>query len=604
MLPFPLPADVAAAMGWNQLPQGSPKGKRGADTIIESGSSRIASNQQANVNQLPARHHMKELSGFQTEIARLAARMKKPHIASADARFPIFVLLTSREGLEAQYGIGHVAEIDKALQQAVKTCRKMRHWDACLIYADDAKSAEVYGIAPADSNAPWALKNFIKDLDEAMRQRGEMIGALLLVGGAQVVPFHNLPNPVDDMDTEVPSDNPYATADENYFIPSWPVGRLPGSSGNNPQPLIDQIHGMIQVREKSYKKTNLFTRWLQNLLHRTRKRLSFGYTAEVWRRASNSVFRPIGKPHTMVISPPVGSKLIGKYQKQASKLAYYNLHGLEDTSEWYGQRDPLETTSGEDYPVALRPQDIVNSGRAPQIVFSEACYGGHILGKRVEDAIVLKFLASGTQAVVGSTCTSYGSITTPLISADLLGKLFWNYLKEGYAAGPALQRAKIELARQMDKRQGYLDGEDQKTLISFVLYGDPLAQAPQFVNGAKSSKRLLPQVGKINIICDKSSSNEAAPLQISQEVMSQVKGVVRQYLPGMAGARIQISAEHTHCNGHNCPTNQIGGGSQLHARRRVVTLSKSIKAGRLSHPYFARITLNEKGKVVKLAVSR
>mgnify|MGYP001081235206 CR=1 FL=1 len=71
---------------------------------------------------------------------------------------------------------------------------------------------------------------------------------------------------------------------------------------------------------------------------------------------------------------------------------------------------------------------------------------------------------------------AYGSIAAPLAAADLLGHTFWRYLHEGFPAGEALRQAKIHLASSMSQRQGYLDGEDQKTLISFILFGDPLAQ--------------------------------------------------------------------------------------------------------------------------------
>ena len=39
-----------------------------------------------------------------------------------------------------------------------------------------------------------------------------------------------LPNPTDDADPDIPSDNPYATADDNYFVPEWPIARLPTSA--------------------------------------------------------------------------------------------------------------------------------------------------------------------------------------------------------------------------------------------------------------------------------------------------------------------------------------------------------------------------------------
>jgi len=76
------------------------------------------------------------------------------------------------------------------------------------------------------------LKLALADLDAALCKRGERIGALLIVGGPEIVPFHRMPNPVDDQDVDVLSDNPYATCDSNYFVSEWPVGRLPraGSS--------------------------------------------------------------------------------------------------------------------------------------------------------------------------------------------------------------------------------------------------------------------------------------------------------------------------------------------------------------------------------------
>ncbi len=118
------------------------------------------------------------------------------------------------------------------------------------------------------------------------------------------------------------------------------------------------------------------------------------------------------------------------------KLGYFNLHGLPDALEWYGQRDPDDLDDGPDYPIALRPQDIgkngkVNGNSTPQVIFSEACYGLHIQEKDVDEAIAMRFLKSGCKAVIGSTCMSYGSISTPLIGADLLGYAFWNFLHDG-----------------------------------------------------------------------------------------------------------------------------------------------------------------------------
>jgi hypothetical protein len=465
----------------------------------------------------------------------------------------------------------------------------------------------------------------LTDLDDSLGKQGAMIGALLIVGGPDVVPFHHLPNPTDDVDEDVPSDNPYSTCDENYFIPDWAVGRLPGGCGNDPKPLLQMLAEIsAHHHAEEISRANWLRRWFTSVLNlfmppKWRQRSSFGYSAEAWRRASWQVFRPIGEPRDMITSPPEGIE-IGTILP-TSLLSYFNLHGVVDAAQWYGQRDPLASTDSEDYPVALRPQDVINSGRAPNIVFSEACYGAHILEKNIDDAIALKFLTSGSKAVVGSTVMSYGSINTPLIAADLLGQSFWNALKEGYPAGEAVRRAKIHLAKEMHHRQGYLDGEDQKTLISFVLYGDPLAQAEaaprndiklrELFSLSGPSRKAVIRIPKsttdIKTVCDRSDMPGTSE-PIPPEVMTHVKQVVAQYLPGMAGAQFTLSHEHATCygGGHQCPTAQLAGN--YHAKgeslRQVIVLSKQMINDHHVHHHIARLRLDREGKVLKLAVSR
>jgi hypothetical protein len=250
--------------------------------------------------------------------------------------------------------------------------------------------------------------------------------------------------------------------------------------------------------------------------------------------------------------------------------------------------------------------DIKNSGRAPRIVFSEACFGANIINKSVEEAICLKFLDSGSQAVIGSTCTSYGSLTTPLIAADLLGKAFWNFLQQGYPAGESLRRAKIHLAREMNKRQGYLDGEDQKTLISFVLYGDPLAQSGMAGDQAQEKSAFSPAFNpdRIKTVCDK--ANPSAENQIPPEMIKQVKGIVQHYLPGMENANLVYAKEHIHCQGHHCeaPNLIASANAKQGPSRQVITLQKEVTYQAKTHTRHARITFSADGKVTKLAVSR
>jgi len=656
-LDTPIPADILTAIGWNQLSEGKTDHTSESGEISYNQNDRSSmpnpspesvissvgtfSTQKGKISKTDQRSFPdfdgipESLRSIQEELELVADRLKQNYLARADGRFPVYIVFTTREGLENQYG-SQLISLENSFQELVSAIRKRSDWGAELVYADDPKNMGAFGLQPAKFDDPWALKLALADLDSALARRGEMIGAVLIVGGPEVVPFHKLPNPVDDIDDDVPSDNPYATRDENYFIPEWLIGRVPGGTQKDIEPIqkiittITERHTKIADTQPWYRRiwNRLSTRINYHFIPKPHRiRPSWGSTAAIWRRASVSVFRPIGPPHAIQISPPAQVDIANSHDDilPASRLGYFNLHGLPDASEWFGQRDPSESGSDGtdiDYPIALRPQDVINSGRAPQIVFSEACYGAHVLGKNIEESLALKFLVSGSHAVVGSTCTAYGSISPPLIAADLLGHTFWKYLREGLSTGGAFRRAKIQMAREMLRRQGYLDGEDQKTLISFVLYGDPLAQFTDDEHLSKSVYRPLKRPSKMRTICDRASGEcrvVSEDQAIPSDVMAQVKFVVEQYLPGMKDARVSFRNEDAGCSKScsNCLSGQLQDKKIKinKSGRKVITLSKKVPASSgnhtprnndtmLVHRHYARLTLDRYGKLVKLAVSR
>ena len=658
-LKISVPASVAATMGWNQLAPGekTPPSTSGTANVVgpavtlgaafgestQPGSAKCAdeistgqSDRSVPKNRRPASSTKipETLRPIQEELERIGVRLNRRGISRVDGRFPIYIIFSAYTGLESLYGPFGAAQIEEEMRRLADAVQARPGWGSLVFFADDPDCTTWYKIKPAKPNDPWELKLALSDLDAALAKRGERIGAVLIVGGPDVVPFHHLPNPVDDDDLDVPSDNPYATRDENYFIPEWPVGRLPGGETKNPALLLASLRQVADHHVAQITRQKWYMRWWESLtsrLHRRQEggRPSFGYTAAIWRQASISVYRPIGEPRSMLVSPPMG---VNGSSSQAShrngscgtgllplaRLGYFNLHGLADAAEWYGQRDPADDhQNGPDYPVALRPEDIGASDQqsdgvyrhnrcAPQVVFTEACYGGHILGKSQEDALALKFLAAGSLAVAGSTVMSYGSVSTPLIAADLLGQSFWNFMRDGLPAGEALRRAKIHLAREMHHRQGYLDGEDQKTMISFVLYGDPLAQPQRIERSPKNVARPIKLPSNVKTVCDRVIEPENSQA-VPDEVLKYVKHVVSQYLPGMEDAQLSFSTERAECHapGHTCPTSQIKSRPLTRQPdRHLVTLSKQVQRERHVHPHYARLTLDGQGKLVKLVVSR
>lgn len=636
-LNVPIPANIAEKLGWNRLAaradsqtaipaQGlydKDEKKRPSKPIISS-----KTKEQENI-QNPIQEATQKTSqstpmaaekaipdwvkATEKEFEKVARHLKQPGITSADGRYPIYVIFSTRSGLRTQYGDQTMGVLDKELQSLAETIKKRVGWGSLVFYPDDIETTGKLGMKTTATIDPWKLKLAINDLDTSLAKKGGRIGAMLIVGGSEVVPFHRLPNPTDDADEEVLSDNPYASLDSNYFVPEWPIGRLTGEKGSDAGLLLQQIRQAVRYHAQGTKKPkgiqsfSFIYALLQLLFKRdTTPSLgnAIGLTASVWRRSSLAAFRPVGEGKSLMVSPPVVSSQVDSQKVVTSQLGYFNLHGLAETGEWYGQRDPLELTSGPDYPVALSTGDLPKNGHSPRVVFSEACYGGYTLDKTEKTSMAMRFLSIGTSAVVASTGIAYGAASTPLVGADLFGYLFWSSLKEGYSIGDAFVKAKTELVNEMNKRQGYLDGEDQKTLISFVLYGDPLVTYDAKQVNSKQMLRIQ-QVANIKTICD-NEYEVTNPQPINEKFIAQAKQAVSPYLPGLEQAEIQVSSQRVATEGKNHRKSGLGQriGQKQIADRTLIIFKRKVQFGEHTHFNYARVTMNRDGKLMKMAFSK
>jgi len=617
-LDIPMPAAVAALLGWNQLP--------GTTLFTAPEAAQEPPIQSIPAPDEPLIGETQDQSVLTDEVLqeldKIAHSLKQPHLARSDGRFPVYIAWSSRQGLIQQYGQAGFEALDRALQELVQAVGKRAGWNAHLLYADDPRSAAALGIKPVSARDAWQLKLSLAALDQALGKRGMMIGALLIVGGTEIIPFHKLPNPVDDPDIDVPSDNPYATRDENYFVPDWQVGRVCAGTGRDAQVLVDMLARMLERHQQQPLKEKPWrVRFLDALLGmispaQRRRKSSLGCTAAIWKEASVAVFKPIGGAEDLFVSPPFDADGFANGSLVPARLGYFNLHGVEDAPEWFGQRDPRqalgrnvqEWLAEDDYPVALRPSNLHGNEDVPEFIFTEACYGAHSIGKEVDEAMSLKFLSLGSQGLVGSTCTAYGSVTTPLSAADMLGYTYWQYLKDGLTAGEALRRAKVDLAAEMHQKQGFLDGEDQKTLIQFVLYGDPLARLDSSQPKRRSAQELARPRQALAVKTVQEQPQAGASQALTSDALDAIKGAVAKYLPGMEDAQMSLSEMYPELPVQ--PTKRLNGkpAAKLYAAeslpRRVVTLHKRVAGKSITHQVVARFTIDEDGEVLKMTVSR
>lgn len=336
-----------------------------------------------------------------------------------------YLIISGKEALNKQ--IGNTKEIEAAIKKYIKS---KPDYDIKFLYYDQNNIFKVR------KTIKTAAK--IQDFVCKIEAKWGNIDFLMLLGGDDVIPFFRLQNPCDDEDNWVCSDNPYASRDDDYLIPERACSRIPDNS--SAEFMIKQLSKPV-----------------------TGYQSSFGLTAKIWKKASVEVFRMIGDKKKLKISPPVSADNFDEKWLQSKRYLYFNVHGSKVASNWYGQ-------DNNDYPVAL---SIGNVEKACTIVMSEACYGANILNKGSDNALCLHFLDQAkTAAFCGSTTIAYGPAEPPSGEADLLAKYFFEYTDQGLTTGEALKNAKVDLARKVLRMNGFLDDDDQKTLLQFVLYGD------------------------------------------------------------------------------------------------------------------------------------
>jgi hypothetical protein len=242
------------------------------------------------------------------------------------------------------------------------------------------------------------------------------------------------------------------------------------------------------------------------------------------------------------------------------------------------------------------------------IIFTEACYGANPYSGRPDDSMALSAIQQGCALYIGSSNTSYASFAAPLVAADLLAALFWKAIASGQPGGAALQQAKVELAQTVMDRTGFLDVEEQKTLTSFYLYGDPALPLLCRPNRPhiETLRQLVTKTTQASIY---QISGKALPRQAPDPtVLDAVRHLTEPFLQG---TRETLTVRM-------CPlvlTNRVSGlnGSHLHMRAKHlgnvpdqwhVTVSKTEREHGIRHSKIVTMMVAKGGKVLRTHVSR
>jgi hypothetical protein len=361
------------------------------------------------------------------------------------------LIVTARNPLQVSYGSQGYAQVRAALDAWANV------EGHSVLAVDDAEDMQRFGL-DARSNNPADVQLAIRSVAATYPK---VVDAVLVAGGPSVIPFWTLSNPVTsrttDPDVTVLSDNPYGAIAETmkeYLAPSRVVGRLAVPDGAS---------------------ASQFVAMTQGLPHRTGttpagKQGAALVVNQDWVDYSQRVAQTMPEPQTWWLSP--GFELDADSEQAAARaILYFNLHGFSGDSDWQGY-----STIQRSFVSAVTPDGLDRSFVAGAVSFAECCYGAQIAGRTPNNSCALKLVQEGA-SFIGATGLAFGSyIASDLVleDADFLARAFFQELGAGAPLGGAMQQARnAYLSDSTEAQSGEIWQCKQKTLLQFVLYGNP-----------------------------------------------------------------------------------------------------------------------------------
>jgi hypothetical protein len=310
------------------------------------------------------------------------------------------------------------------------------------------------GVAAATLEAA-ALVAQIRAAADALSTRGAIIESVWIVGGPRVVPFASLPNPMRDRDGPLFGDGPYALMSAGEPLARWPVGRTPDADPEQPGLLAAQLRRIAAAHAAGPRAAGPV----------------LAISAARWAAVTERVIAGIAGAE-LHLAPSREPGLVDRGSLEAAHVIYCNLHGIRTGDAWYGQA-PGDT----ELVPALRPDEV--AGRLDDaVVITQACFGARLAPVGDGPTLAAALLGAGARGLFGALGLTYGAPDPPPGESDLLARALLEALRApGARLGPALLAAQAVNLREILRRQGAPDADDLKTLLGFMLYGDPLLPA-------------------------------------------------------------------------------------------------------------------------------
>jgi hypothetical protein len=392
-------------------------------------------------------------------------------------RQSIKLCVTVKRRLKCKYDPAALEQIKAALKRWIKADAE-RGIRTIYIAVDDHAAMKKRGVQPVSGKvtAP-KIKRAIDDLWKRLAPE-----YLVLFGAHDVVPMFEVSNPDydpgGDTDKTLLTDSPYASSfpflsgkRRSYMVPDRVIGRIPDMVSEP-----NKCHKVDPMWLLSYLKTATF--WTSNPANLYTE--TYAICAEQWQSAGEQCMQYITRPtRELLISPPKSDTSSPARKRLSARLHMIKCHGSPGQATFYGYPQQPDSALSKEREDALFKPAITSATLRPRlkpatVVATACCYSAQIFFDPHTWPLASTYLRKGAFGFLGSTKQTSNNV----FNMDWADRIVTDYLKMvlgGASIGRAFLDAKqLYLSRLIFGRHPYgLDHGDEKTLIEYVLLGDP-----------------------------------------------------------------------------------------------------------------------------------
>ena len=437
--------------------------------------------------------------------------------------------ITCRARLAKKYDAHALARIDKAIARWV-AADDVRGIKTIHLAVDDAKAMKAFKVPPVKGSVTAAKVK--KALDALVARLSP--DYIVIVGADDVVPLFRVHNPSaeenGDDDDVVPTDNPYACSKPftakvlaSYLVPDRVVGRIPDLPGAaDPAWLVDYLDHA--------------TTWAARPASAYAKGLLV--CCDSWRGSGRECAKTLGQASKdLLVSPPIGDASTQTRKRHGALLHMIKCHGTDQDSWFYGEKNGK-------FPDALRSPSLVGRTKRNAVVGAMCCYGANLFdpgGDATqhpnETPIPNVYLKQGAHGFLGSTTIAWVGPNT-MMCADWIVTAFLKSAVSGASLGRAALESKQDFLRWLQQQGDEPDVADEKTLIQFVLLGNPSIH-PVVSPSHAAAATPAGAKGKAAAVAAASAGGPAAvQRQQRRALRHQLGGILRDGLPARQPARV------------------------------------------------------------------